>query len=112
MTPYRCRLCGAASYRRLTHRGTEGVMTYSGLYQCSGCSATFADPAAWRKEVVHRGVGVGPSNHAGPKAELLASWGAEREDVPDPNTYGYNETDQKAIKEAAARANRSKGRKW
>ncbi len=47
--PYRCRLCGAASYRRLTHRGPDGVMTYSGLYRCSGCSVTFADPAAWRE---------------------------------------------------------------
>ncbi len=95
-------------------------MTYSGLYRCSGCSATFADPAAWRQAAVqssatrewtHKGVGIGPSDHSGPKPELLASWGAKRDDVPDPSTYGYNETDQKAIQEAAARANRSKGRK-
>ncbi len=96
-------------------------MTYSGLYRCSGCSATFADPAAWRQAAVqspattglpHRGAGIGPSNHSEPKPELLASWGAKREGVPDPSIYGYNETDQKAIKEAASRANRSKGRKW
>jgi hypothetical protein len=111
-TPYRCRLCGAASYRRLTHRGPEGVMTYSGLYRCSGCSATFADPAAWRQAVAHRGVGIGSSDHTGPKAELLASWGPRREDMPNSSMYGYNATDQKAIQEAAARANRYKGPKW
>jgi DNA-directed RNA polymerase subunit RPC12/RpoP len=45
---YRCRLCGAPSYRKLTHRGLDGTMEYSGLYRCSGCSVTFSDPAAWR----------------------------------------------------------------
>jgi hypothetical protein len=24
-------------------------MVYSGLYRCSGCSVTFADPTAWRE---------------------------------------------------------------
>ena len=48
-TPYRCRLCSAASYRRLVHRGPEGAMTYSGLYRCSGCTVTFTDFAEWRE---------------------------------------------------------------
>ena len=47
---YRCRLCGATSYRRLVQRGQSGAMTYSGLYGCSGCDLTFADPATWRAE--------------------------------------------------------------
>ena len=40
---YRSRLCAAASYRRLTHRGLDGAMQYSGLYRCSGCSVTFSE---------------------------------------------------------------------
>jgi len=43
-----CRLCGATSYRRVISRDAEGRMVASGLYQCSGCSAVFADPKAWR----------------------------------------------------------------
>lgn len=45
---YRCRTCGATSYRKLTHRGADGVMHYSGLYRCSGCELTFAEPSVWR----------------------------------------------------------------
>ena len=47
--PYRYRLCDAASYRRFPHRGLNGVMQYSDLYRCNGCSVTFSDPVAWRK---------------------------------------------------------------
>ena len=57
-----------------------------------------------------RGIGSGQSDHSGPTPELLATWGAKRDDVPDTSIYGFNETVQKAIQEAAARANRSKGR--
>lgn len=46
---YRCRQCGATSYRKLTHRGSDGVMRYSGIYRCSGCSFTFSEPADWRE---------------------------------------------------------------
>ncbi|WP_418320006.1 hypothetical protein [Piscinibacter sakaiensis] len=46
--PYRCRLCGAASYQRLLHRGPDGAMGYSGTYRCSGCAIDFADPIEWR----------------------------------------------------------------
>jgi len=48
-TPYRCRLCSAATYRRLVHRGPDGAMVYSGLYRCSGCTMTFTDFAEWRE---------------------------------------------------------------
>lgn len=44
-----CRLCGATSYRRVISRAADGRMAASGLYQCSGCSAVFADPKAWRE---------------------------------------------------------------
>jgi hypothetical protein len=43
---------------------------------------------------------------------LYASWGGSSPVTPDPDAYGYNEADTKAIKEAAARANKAKGRKW
>jgi hypothetical protein len=43
---------------------------------------------------------------------LYSSWGGTPAVASDPNAYGYNETDTKAIKEAAARANKAKGRKW
>lgn len=98
-TPYRCRSCGAASYRRLTHRGPEGAMTYSDLYCCSGCSVTFADPMAWRQAAVqqapgstvrHKGAGIGPSDHTGPKPELMSSWGSKPTMTPDASTCGYN----------------------
>jgi len=46
---YSCRLCGATSYRRLTHRGPDGAMQYSGAYRCSGCSMTFTDTSEWRE---------------------------------------------------------------
>ena len=46
---YRCRACGATSYRRLTERSPDGAMRYSAMYRCSGCSFTFSEPAAWRE---------------------------------------------------------------
>jgi DNA-directed RNA polymerase subunit RPC12/RpoP len=48
LEPYRCRQCGATSYGRLTHRDARGVMTYSGVYRCSGCPLTFRTLAEWR----------------------------------------------------------------
>ncbi|CAM5796350.1 hypothetical protein RFUL19S_04241 [Rhizobacter fulvus] len=97
-------------------------MTYSDLYRCSGCSATFANPAAWRQAVEpttrHPSAsraspfGIGPSIDAGPVLPLLASWGGSSAVIAVPNAYGYNEADTTAIKEAAATANRAKGQKW
>ena len=46
---YRCRACASTSYARLTQRGPDGVMRYSGQYRCSGCSFTFSDPSMWRE---------------------------------------------------------------
>lgn len=43
-----CRLCGATSYRRVLARDDAGALRPNGLYQCSGCSVVFADPASWR----------------------------------------------------------------
>lgn len=66
-TPYRCRMCNAATYLRVVHRGVDGAMTYSGLYRCSGCDLTFRDPADWRIAPEH-----GDRTHApvtdGPRA--------------------------------------------
>jgi hypothetical protein len=118
--PYRCRLCGAASYRKLTHRGPDGAMQYSGLYRCSGCSVTFSDPVAWRE---------GHENRAEPEAATerpaqtatssvearasgsMATWGLVKSRDAGSVPYGYGEQDLKAIKEAAERANRSKERR-
>lgn len=46
---YRCRSCGSTNYQRLTHRGPDGVMQYSGAYRCSGCRAEFSDLESWRE---------------------------------------------------------------
>jgi hypothetical protein len=118
--PYRCRLCGAASYRRLTHRGPDGTMQYSGLYRCSGCSVTFSDPVAWReghgKQPVPEAAAELPAPTATSAVEArapgsMATWGLVMSRDAGPVPYGYGEQDVKAIKEAAERANRSKGRR-
>ena len=116
--PYRCRLCGAASYRRLTHRGPDGAMEYSGLYRCSGCSVTFSDPLAWREgpqavpEAVADRPAPTPMSSVDARAPgTMATWGILMSRAPGPIPYGYGEQDFKAIKEAAERANRSKGRR-
>jgi rubredoxin len=46
---HRCRVCGSTSYRKLTHRGSDGIMSYSGEYRCSGCDFTFSEPVEWRE---------------------------------------------------------------
>ena len=64
-----CRLCGATNYLRLTHRGGNGAMVYSGFYRCSGCELTFDSPAAWREEArLHDSDSQVPS----PKGQLVA----------------------------------------
>lgn len=128
MPLYRCRLCGAASYRRLTHRGPDGVMSYSGLYRCSGCSVTFADPAAWRESpaianptrATEEQAGARPTqpqaavpSDAAPGASLphvarLSTWGSMLPGLRDPTAFGNSDADYAAIKEAARRAGRSK----
>lgn len=72
--PYRCRECGATSYGRLTHRDSRGVMSYSGLYRCSGCAMTFSSLREWRigghsLPGVERPAGVAAASPSGPAAD-------------------------------------------
>jgi hypothetical protein len=120
--PYACRMCGAASYRKLTHRAPDGTMSYSGLYRCSGCSVTFADPTAWRgepaaleglqsasaAEPVGSSPRPPPGQYVPPAPPLESTWGTHIRQEPPPGTYGYSEEDCKAIKEAAERAGKGK----
>ena len=69
---YRCRLCGSASYQRLTHRGPGGAMQYSGLYRCSGCSVTFADRGAW-----HEGPSTGRTQAPVLKADMTGTFSSQ-----------------------------------
>lgn len=91
-------------------------MTYSGLYRCSGCSVTFADPSAWRESGAssvpeeESGMSVASPPPTPSSQNLLSTWGATP-GVRDPSAFGYNDADQKAITEAADRANKSKGRR-
>lgn len=97
-------------------------MVYSGIYRCSGCSATFADPTSWREAVSttsvasnaekRPGTGIGPGDNAGPVPGLFASWGSSPASPVDAQGYGRTEADTEEIREAARRANKSKGRKW
>ena len=114
---YRCRLCGAATYRRLVQRGPNGAMEYANLYRCSGCSVTFADPSAWReggaapasaREAVP-GAHETRSPYAAPTGgPNLSTWGSTGVMPVLPGQYGYSEADKQAIREAAARANKGK----
>ena len=115
--PYRCRLCAATSYRRLTHRGSDGVMQYSGLYRCSGCSVTFCDPLAWREgaeisQIVSEPAGAEPSCAASGAGQSFANAHPTMPRMPgEPIGYGRSAADLNEIREAAKRANRSKGRR-
>ena len=112
-TPYRCRLCGATSYRRMTHRSPDGAMTYAGLYRCSGCSVLFSDPAEWRHSASTMPSAQMPPEEPAPApcvAPSRPTSGATPGQV-DPDAYGYNEADFKTIQEAAARATKSRGRR-
>ena len=94
-------------------------MHYSGLYRCSGCSVTFSDPESWRRVVdplvlLPSAVGKAvsqtlPTAPVSPVPPLFATWGGVPQGPADPNSYGTTETDLKVIREAAARANKSKG---
>ena len=121
-SPSRCRLCGTATYRRLTHRGSDGAMQYSGLYRCSGCPVTFSDPVAWREGPSTQGPGTetGASTPAAvevdepinPPSSAFETWGYSPPLAPgEPVPYDWGEADTKVIQDAAARANKSKGRR-
>lgn len=117
---YHCRMCGASSYRRMVQRGPDGAMEYGPLYRCSGCSVTFTDPSAWRQ-------GPDPDNalptiqlppdkpltsYAAPSGGSFAStWGMRLPEAATPGGFARSEADCQGIRDAAARANRSKGRR-
>ncbi len=81
-------------------------MVASGAYQCSGCSVMFTDPAAWRSSAVT----------SAPTPPAYASYGVQCIDEADLRANrgagGMTEADNKAIREAAARINKGKGRGW
>jgi DNA-directed RNA polymerase subunit RPC12/RpoP len=113
---YRCRLCGAATYRRLVQRGPTGAMEYANLYRCSGCSVTFTDPSAWRESSAPAAVRTAApsvsetrSQYAAPTdGPNLSTWGSASLMPVLPNQYGHSKADLQAIREAAARANKGK----
>ena len=116
---YRCRMCGAASYRRLVHRGLDGAMVYSGLYRCSGCPVTFSDPVAWRDAASGKSatqaeitpVQITPPPVAHPERDSNPSgWGITLPRLGQPLGYGYSEEDLKGIRDAAAPADKSKSK--
>jgi hypothetical protein len=72
---YRCRACGSTSYQRLTHRGPDGRMQYSGVHRCSGCSLRFSQLESWRERRLRPrlAAGEGPSgSQAGASQEASA----------------------------------------
>ena len=90
-------------------------MTYAGLYRCSGCSVTFSDPAAWREgagthaEAIDSTVSPGRASGTG---QSFATGHMLLPRMPgEVIGYGHSEDDLKEIREAADRANRSKGRR-
>ena len=116
---YRCRMCGAASYRRLVHRGPDGAMVYSGLYRCSGCSVTFSDPMAWRDAALGESeaqIESPPVQITSPPVERPerdsnpSGWGITLPRLGQPVGYGYSAEDLKGIRDAAASADKSKAK--
>ena len=83
-------MCGATSYRHVIARDGSGAMTPAGLYQCSGCSVVFADPAAWREgpqaSTATRAVVQGPTRPASCAGRLQNPPDVLR--APDFRTYG------------------------
>ena len=82
-TRYRCRLCGATSYRRVIARDSAGDLVATALYHCSGCSVTFTDPAAWRATVLVRedATRAAPTPFAAPSPPDFSTWGISPKDV-------------------------------
>lgn len=86
-----CRLCGAPSYRRVISRDAEGRMVGSGLYQCSGCSAIFADPKSWREGGDETPTVAGPVTPLTPVSAASAGRTSSSEpflEGPNLATYG------------------------
>lgn len=89
-----CRLCGATSYRRVISRDADGRMAASGLYQCSGCSAVFADPKAWREGGDELPPTAGPVRPLTPTASSPSPSSSTRDVplTPSLSTYGLTPT--------------------
>ena len=86
-----CRLCGATSYRRVISRDGDGRMVAAGLYQCSGCSAVFADPKSWREGGDETPTVAGPVTPLTPVSSALAGRTSSSEpflEGPNLATYG------------------------
>jgi hypothetical protein len=102
-------------------------MQYSGLYRCSGCSVAFSDPSSWREGASAPNSEAPPNVGQGEQARtepaptravtptgpqsFSTGWPLLPRLPGEPAGYGHSEEDLKAIREAAARANRSKGRR-
>lgn len=119
---YRCRLCGASSYRKMVHRGPDGAMVYSGLYRCSDCSVTFSDPSSWHEAPVRDATAdfgdnaspehVTPAVVSDVKITSPSAWGmAASPRSHEPNRFRDRAQDINAIQETALLANRSNGRR-
>jgi len=82
----RCRLCGAASYRRVIERDAGGRLRPTGLYCCSGCSVVFGDPKSWGRAA---GDNAPPSvAPAPPPAPQPGPMPSAARHGPDLRTYG------------------------
>ena len=97
-TSYRCRLCKSTAYRRVRARADDGTA----LYRCSGCAVVFNDPQAWREGPAE------PPPLAPSARALLGTWGVM---PPMYRQHEQSPEELQRIKEAAARANRSKRRR-
>lgn len=110
---YGCRICQATAFRRL--RAGEGEA--GSLYACTGCGAVFTSPDRWRRMVTHQAAPmVAPVVALDESRQALAMRtigdGGGWTSMPrDPDAFGSSPEDVAAIKEAAARANRSKKRR-
>ena len=84
-----CRMCGATSYRQVITRDDQGVMRHGGLYRCSGCSAVFADPKAWREGGTDEPAPLSnPEPPLRPSSVTTAEALAAAPRGPDLKTYG------------------------
>lgn len=80
---YRCRSCGASSYQRLVRRDPDGVMRYSGVYKCSGCSLEFTQLGSWRERRMHPRSASTEAVAVGARSGTCASLGEQGDTSPD-----------------------------
>lgn len=104
---YGCRICTATAFRR--------VPAAPSLYACTGCGAVFTSPDRWRRMVTHQvpqpaaPLVVDESTQAVAMRSAGNGYGGGWTSIPlPPGSFGTSPEEVAAIKEAAARANRSK----